>query len=299
MSAEFNCEHRFVLQAMGSPVVRLRTLRTLLMLSLFAACDSPPPGDVTPDSDEELREPDALTGGRVELWLDAAQTSSLTTSGGAVLRWADRSPHHRDAAQSSSGAQPTFSASGLVGLPAITFDGIDDQLLTPAFIEENSYAMFIVAANHDTTLPIPDHVSSVLSTQGCTAGAPGLTLFTYSSTDPKNARIPGVVTGTSMSLFVRVNGVNGGAYGGSLLSQTAKVEVPKDSWVVMSLQTLPRSGAEVPGHGGPALSLGAFRDGCQFGHVSIAEVIVMRGGAPSDVLFDVETYLARKWHVAM
>lgn len=62
---------------------------------------------------------------RPVLWLDAADTSTITSSGGAVSAWADKSGNGYSAAQATSTKQPTTGSSTLNGLNVLSFDGGD------------------------------------------------------------------------------------------------------------------------------------------------------------------------------
>lgn len=66
------------------------------------------------------------------IWLDASTSSTITTSGGTVSEWRDRSGNNRHISQAVTAQQPTLVAGGLNGLPVITFDGVNDILLNAA-----------------------------------------------------------------------------------------------------------------------------------------------------------------------
>ena len=57
------------------------------------------------------------------LWLDAADLSTITESGGAVSQWNDKSGNNRNASQTTSSEQPTLVTTSLNGLDVIDFDG--------------------------------------------------------------------------------------------------------------------------------------------------------------------------------
>lgn len=60
-------------------------------------------------------------------WWDAEVSSSLTTSGGNVVTWADLVGGYAPT-QAVGGSRPAYSASGFNGRPVVTFDGVDDEL---------------------------------------------------------------------------------------------------------------------------------------------------------------------------
>jgi hypothetical protein len=64
------------------------------------------------------------------LWLKPDQ-GIIKDAGGAVSEWQDSSGTGNNAAQSDSAKQPLFNATGVNGLPTVTFDGTDDYLEVP------------------------------------------------------------------------------------------------------------------------------------------------------------------------
>jgi hypothetical protein len=62
------------------------------------------------------------------LWLDAADGTTITESGGFVSQWNDKSGNGRNFAQATGANQPAFTANGLNGWSVITFDGTNDRL---------------------------------------------------------------------------------------------------------------------------------------------------------------------------
>jgi prepilin-type N-terminal cleavage/methylation domain-containing protein len=67
------------------------------------------------------------------LWLDAADSSTITQSGGTVSQWNDKSGNARNGTQATASNQPAYTPAGLNGKNILTFDGINDELITPAF----------------------------------------------------------------------------------------------------------------------------------------------------------------------
>lgn len=82
-----------------------------------------------------------------QLWLDAADTSTLTTfSGSTVGTWADKSGNGRDATQTNNNFRPTAGANAVVGgLNVVTFDGSNDFLnVDLSFLAGSDYTIFAV-----------------------------------------------------------------------------------------------------------------------------------------------------------
>ena len=63
-----------------------------------------------------------------ELWLDAADASTITESGGAITTWADKSGNNRTA---TADGNPTYSATGMsTSKPAVQLDGTGDAFVS-------------------------------------------------------------------------------------------------------------------------------------------------------------------------
>jgi hypothetical protein len=64
------------------------------------------------------------------LWLDAADASTITTVGGAVSQWNDKSGKGRNATQPTSGNRPTYQSSVQNSRNVIRFNAASSQFLT-------------------------------------------------------------------------------------------------------------------------------------------------------------------------
>jgi len=80
------------------------------------------PWDTIPNAEKFL--PSNIT---TALWLDAADSSTVTTVDGAVSGWNDKSGNGRDSTQATVGLRPTYTRR-LNGKNVLTFDGSDDSL---------------------------------------------------------------------------------------------------------------------------------------------------------------------------
>ena len=93
-------------------------------------------------------DPTSISG--CKLWLDAADTSTISLSGSAVTQWDDKSGNAYNFAQGTSGLRPLSGTRTQNGLNVIDFDGIDDCLATTAaksafnFINNTTATLFIV-----------------------------------------------------------------------------------------------------------------------------------------------------------
>lgn len=115
-----------------------------------------------------------------QLWLDAADASTLTQNGGAVLRWVDKSGNGHHATQTDTARQPTFTASDamLGGRPAVGVNLQAKWLDIPEVSAKRIYA--VMYYGDGTTDPALEH-SAILSSTG-RYGAYRVTLTNLKST---------------------------------------------------------------------------------------------------------------------
>jgi hypothetical protein len=81
------------------------------------------------------------------LWLDAADSGTITTVSGAVSQWNDKSGNARNAAQSTAGNRPALTT--VSGLQVLRFDGSNDFMnIAASFFPSGapSGVAFIIAA---------------------------------------------------------------------------------------------------------------------------------------------------------
>lgn len=71
-----------------------------------------------------------------KLWLDASDTTTITDSSGAVSEWRDKSGNGYAFTQATGGAQPTTGTTTQNGLNVLSFDGIDDYMISSAASSE-------------------------------------------------------------------------------------------------------------------------------------------------------------------
>lgn len=83
------------------------------------------------------------------LWFRA--DTGVEASSGSVASWQNLAQTNNPALQSLADAQPTLVASSFNGLPAIRFDGVDDQLdFNPVDVDAFTIAMVFSGSSHET-----------------------------------------------------------------------------------------------------------------------------------------------------
>lgn len=90
------------------------------------------------------------------LWLDAADSSTVTTVSGAVSQWNDKSGNARHATQGTASRRPLYSTAFLNSKAVISFDGSDDILgLTDRTLGQDvgalSYSLVVIPNQPATT----------------------------------------------------------------------------------------------------------------------------------------------------
>jgi hypothetical protein len=78
------------------------------------------------------------------LWLDAADTSTITEVGGAVSQWDDKSGNGNDVTQGTAAYQPSSGTRTLNSLNVLTFDGSDSLVNVSLPSVSAPYTTFIV-----------------------------------------------------------------------------------------------------------------------------------------------------------
>lgn len=85
-----------------------------------------------------------LTLPNLAVWLDAADTATITASAGAVSTWADKSGNGRDVTASST-ARPTTGANTQNGQNVLTFNGSTNVMVSAGSIQDPTVTMYVAA----------------------------------------------------------------------------------------------------------------------------------------------------------
>lgn len=87
----------------------------------------------------------------LQLWLDAADTSTIAESLDAVSQWDDKSGNSRNVVQATGGFQPLTNTNTINGKNVIKFDGSDDNLkYGTTDLNYDSHTIFVVAKSTAT-----------------------------------------------------------------------------------------------------------------------------------------------------
>jgi len=85
-------------------------------------------------------------------WFDASDTSSITSSGGNVSQWNDKSGNARHATQATGANQPVTASATMNGLNVLQFNSLGGMTLPAAFqaLPSTSHTVFIVSRETTT-----------------------------------------------------------------------------------------------------------------------------------------------------
>lgn len=82
-----------------------------------------------------------------DIWLDAADSSTITLNGNNVSQWSDKSGNARHATQSTAAYQPTYVGSTFANnKQAILFDGASDRLVTSYDYTGSDVTLYVVVS---------------------------------------------------------------------------------------------------------------------------------------------------------
>jgi hypothetical protein len=78
------------------------------------------------------------------LWLDAADATTITESGGAVSQWNDKSGNDKHFSQGTAANRPIINSTAINSKPALVFDGINDHLVAGSAVIPTTHSLFVV-----------------------------------------------------------------------------------------------------------------------------------------------------------
>jgi hypothetical protein len=240
------------------------------------------------------------------LWLDAADTATITESGGAVSQWDDKSGNGYNVTQGTGAAQPTTGSTTQNGLNVLSFDGGDRMSASTAadwkFLNDGTlYTIFIVGSvtNSGATFP---------SFAGTTAGnnLRGIDVLIFRSTRAIRHIISGatdasVVNNTSAGgvfeyakffVFMALSDAsNATAASRSTITINGGLDIRNNSASGAISNVDPPSPFTVGGR--------TNTDGFTRLTGNIAEVLIIKNVLTSPIQKQVQSYLFNKWGIAL
>lgn len=216
------------------------------------------------------------------LWLDAADTATITESSGSVSQWNDKSGNGNNVTQSTGSAQPTTGSNTLNGKNVVTFDGSDTLTLpSPLFtIPNGNSTVFSVSRQANV-----DAIDFII---GMDEGGADRYVLRYD------------VGQASVSFRSRNNNV------GSVTTSTDN----RDYNVIVAYRNGTEEGIAVNGGTFTTSSSATSEDGIDGGNIGsqagtqfyltgdIAEILLFNRSLASNERIVVATYLKNKWGIS-
>ncbi len=214
------------------------------------------------------------------VWLDAADSGTITESLGEVSQWNDKSGNSLHAEQATGSAQPTIVPSSLNGMAAIEFDGSNDFMALPVHNFGNETSLYMVARAHTLSGD-----RTILNRQAASSSDKAVYQHYVSSSGSLKEWRSGAETGDSTIA------ANGWFMFGEVQAASNSVEC----WLAgLPLAT---GTSEIGWPGSTTLHIGKAQSNGALGWFSgdIAEIVIIQGAATDAERQKVEGYLAWKW----
>ena len=216
------------------------------------------------------------------LWLDANDSSTITTVSGAVSQWNDKSGNSRNAAETTN--RPALTSNALNGKNVVPFDGINDLLtINSSFLATTNLLIICVAKENSggeggiltSKNPLYDRSPSLSINSG--------RFFEFD---------PGIGNGAEDFYFISpTTAANWRIVAGQILSSNSSL-LAVDGTVELSSNAVVTFANLVT-----TTVLGKYRTGSDpnFGAFDLAEIVVLTAGSTLDARQRHEGYLAHKW----
>jgi hypothetical protein len=211
------------------------------------------------------------------LWLDAADTSTVTTVSGAVSQWNDKSGNGRNATEATN--RPALTSSALNGKNAVTFDGTNDLLtINSSFLATTNLLIACVAKENNGGFG-----GIITSKSGnLSDGSPALNI--------NSSRVYEFDPGAISPITSTTTGVAWRLIAGQILSATSSLIAIDGTTEATSSSAVSFASTD------PTTVLGKYRVGdLNFGAFNLAEIVVLTAGSTLGSRQKLEGYLAHKW----
>ena len=243
------------------------------------------------------------------LWLDAADASTITESGGAVSQWNDKSGNGRNAAQANAGNRPTYQLAAINSRNVVRFSAASSQTLGCAgtagafnFLHA-SQGLILVVGSVGTTAN-PDTLYGIAGNSGgFNASRRGFLLLwdDRSSIGASNRLGVAGYDGTNTQVFSEALAdvllpQSPALFGGAVDATNATLA--QRSTLLLNGSTYQSNTASATASAGNASfdwQIGDYRTGSEFLQGDIAEMVIVPGSVSTLNRQKLEGYLAHKW----
>jgi hypothetical protein len=236
------------------------------------------------------------------VWLDASDTGTITSSGGDVSQWSDKSVNGRNFTQSSATAKPKTGTRTLNGKNVIDFDGSNDFLSCPSstalfnyFHNSTGATLFIVGIVDDTAAS-----KALINNDGGSTVNSGFR-FRITSTEQDNLVIRRGVAGTNNAVIQNNITLTGGSgfyltnkfdAGNATAANRLKISLNGGAFLGSNVDT----GSASASNASFDLHLGIISDLLlEPWNGAFGEIIMYSGILSAGDIADNQAYLAAKW----
>jgi hypothetical protein len=240
------------------------------------------------------------------LWLDAADSATLTLSGSAVTQWNDKSGNGRNVAQGTAGVQPFVTAGALAGRQVVEFAGdyltSSSAASTWAFLH-NSFRSSVTAVVKFGTGSNPATFYGLVGTSATSSSAVGTSIYYSDESGNNDAMVDNVSRGVGGAFAVTATN------GNSLTPNTALLVTVENDPVIETAasrarltvngtaQTQTNAVTNGASSANPTYALQVGATGNNVGPLTgyIAELVITSGSISPENKQRLEGYLAHKW----
>ena len=217
----------------------------------------------------------AALGSDLALWLDAADSSTITLNGSTVSQWNDKSGNARHATQGTAASQPTYSQNQLSGKPAVVFDGTDDFMSVSAF--NNAVSLALIGSGGSVLSPLISGAAPLDFSPAWNANEATVDYRGRTNTTIRSVNLGGGINNFSIG-FISLDSANGEVK----LSGNGGTQTSFSQTIVSSDTTINTLGRD-------------YQGSSQFANGRIAEVVVASSLLSTTDRQRLEGYLAWKW----
>jgi hypothetical protein len=244
------------------------------------------------------------------LWLDAADSDSITESSGAVSEWADKSGNNRDFAQATPALQPSLTAEGLGGLDVITFNEdyltSGDSASTWNFLHTSKHGVFAVV--QFGFVSDPNAMYSLLGNAGLASANIGFAIYLDDrATFPANNRLGHTIYRGVSGNFVVANLSSNDYFAANVFGLLDVIADPTNGTAANRSETRLFDGTPVKNNGSTnaltisdasyALQIGAAGNNSFPAKMHLAELVIVNAEVTETDRQLIQGYLAWKWGI--
>ena len=220
----------------------------------------------------------------LSLWLDAADTATITHSGGAVSQWNDKSGLGNHVTQGTAGSKPITGTRTINGKNVLDFDGTDDALILPS-------GLYSIPTSNNTVFAVTLLDSTAASANVICMSDAGTGRWRLLPVDITNVNISGGNSSSNTVVSALVTSLSTVNARASFLARSGGAVVVGTDGTLGTAAVASNMTATIG-------RIGTFTSGTQPLNGVIAEILVYSKSLTNSEINQVGNYLKAKWGVA-